>query len=451
MIMNISAERIKPHPHNPRKDLGDLTELADSIKVHGILQNLTVVPIDLELYQKKIASKKAYTGDYWAVIGHRRNAAATIAGLPNRPCVVSDMNAKEQIAVMLIENLQRSDLSYLEQAEGFQMMLDMGDSVADIAEQTGFGKETIHKRIKLLKNDHDKLEEALGRGGTLEHFAALDKIKCRELKKRVLDAIGTPNFNHALKKALDHEKSEAKGDALRLELQTFATEIQAEDSKDKKHVQFISTYGKVEFQKPEDTETCEYFFLVREHGIALYRRLTEQDKAQEEQAVQARQQIDERSAALSRISEHGFELRMEFIKNLSGLKKNREKLPTIVQLAVESMLSYGYHYRFNCEIFCKVADIELDDDNGFNTELISDLTSEQPERALLVAAYSNLGDTPQQRYHNYQGKYVENELLDMVYGYLEQLGYEASDEEVAYREGTHELFQDQPSTIEQAA
>ena len=78
---------------------------------------------------------------------------------------------------MMIENLQRSELSYLEQARGFQMMLDMGDSVAEIAAQTGFTKETINKRVKLLKNDPDKLQKALDRGGTLDNFMALDKIK----------------------------------------------------------------------------------------------------------------------------------------------------------------------------------------------------------------------------------------------------------------------------------
>jgi len=185
MIINIAAERIKPHPDNPRKNLGDLTELTESIKVHGILQNLTVVPIDPELYQRKIASKKAYTGDYWAVIGHRRHAAATLAGQSGRPCVVSDMDRKKQLAVMMIENLQRSELSYLEQARGFQMMLDMGDSVAEIAAQTGFTKETINKRVKLLKNDPDKLQKALARGGTLDNFMALVFLsisKCSENK-----------------------------------------------------------------------------------------------------------------------------------------------------------------------------------------------------------------------------------------------------------------------------
>ena len=63
-IVNIGLEHIHPHPDNPRKDLGDLTELAESIKKNGILQNLTVIP------------KEGEPGEYIAIIGHRRSAAA---------------------------------------------------------------------------------------------------------------------------------------------------------------------------------------------------------------------------------------------------------------------------------------------------------------------------------------------------------------------------------------
>ena len=66
-IVNIGLEHIHPHPDNPRKDLGDLTELAESIKKNGILQNLTVIP------------KEGEPGEYIAIIGHRRSAAAKLA------------------------------------------------------------------------------------------------------------------------------------------------------------------------------------------------------------------------------------------------------------------------------------------------------------------------------------------------------------------------------------
>ena len=67
-IVTIGLEHIHPHPDNPRKDLGDLTELAESIKKNGIMQNLTVIP------------KEGEPGEYITIIGHRRSAAALSTG-----------------------------------------------------------------------------------------------------------------------------------------------------------------------------------------------------------------------------------------------------------------------------------------------------------------------------------------------------------------------------------
>lgn len=129
-IVNIGLEHIHPHPDNPRKDLGDLTELAESIKKNGILQNLTVIP------------KEGEPGEYIAIIGHRRSAAAKLAGITEAPCrIVEGMTHKEQVATMLEENMQRGDLTIWEQAQGFQMMLDLGETEDTIAEKDRFQQE----------------------------------------------------------------------------------------------------------------------------------------------------------------------------------------------------------------------------------------------------------------------------------------------------------------------
>ena len=82
LIVPIPLKMLEPHPDNPRKDLGDLTELVESIKANGIMQNLTVVASpDPDLFR--------------VVIGHRRMAAAKLAGLTEVPCVISDMDVRE--------------------------------------------------------------------------------------------------------------------------------------------------------------------------------------------------------------------------------------------------------------------------------------------------------------------------------------------------------------------
>ena len=118
-IKYIPVSKLWRHPDNPRKDLGDVTELAESIKVNGVLQNLTVVPLIGEI------TKKWDGESYRVIIGHRRLAAAKLAGLEELPCVVVEMSEREQLSTMLTENMQRSDLTVYEQAQGFQMMLDM--------------------------------------------------------------------------------------------------------------------------------------------------------------------------------------------------------------------------------------------------------------------------------------------------------------------------------------
>lgn len=117
----IPVSKLYPHPDNPRKDLGDLTELAESIKANGVLQNLTVVP---NMVVGEISGDVWQRG-YKVIIGHRRLAAAKLAGLKELPCVVVEMTEREQMSTMLTENMQRSDLTVYEQAQGFQMMLDM--------------------------------------------------------------------------------------------------------------------------------------------------------------------------------------------------------------------------------------------------------------------------------------------------------------------------------------
>jgi ParB family chromosome partitioning protein len=119
-IIYLNRSQLEPHPDNPRKDLGDLEELRESIREHGIMQNLTVIPTDDTLEHFRI------------LIGHRRFAASE-GILTELPCVmVEDLTDREQVGIMLMENMQRTDLTYIEQAHGFQLMLDLGDNAPTV-------------------------------------------------------------------------------------------------------------------------------------------------------------------------------------------------------------------------------------------------------------------------------------------------------------------------------
>ncbi len=224
-IEMIPVNWIEPHPDNPRKDLGDLTELTESIRHNGIYQNLTIVPktepiktsVDEELAiisineekdprlkefkQKEKEHGRRVPGGYVVIIGHRRLAAAKKAGLTRVPCAIAYMSMQKQIETMILENMQRADLTIYEQVKGFQQLLDLGDSVEGIAKKTGFTEKTVRRRTEIGRLDPDKLERIMkGRGKqlTLEDFDKLAKIDDVETRNRLLEEIGTRNFEYVV-------------------------------------------------------------------------------------------------------------------------------------------------------------------------------------------------------------------------------------------------------------
>lgn len=177
-VVYIKTEHIHSHPENPRKNLGDLQELAESMKKQGCLQNLTVVPVE------------GQPGEYYALIGNRRHEASKLAGLEELPCRIAEgLSRKEQLSIMLEENMQRSDLTIYEQAQGFQLMLDLGDTEEQIAEKTGFSKTTIRRRLNIAKLNQDELkkkEQDENFQLTLKDLYELEKVKDIKTRDKIL-------------------------------------------------------------------------------------------------------------------------------------------------------------------------------------------------------------------------------------------------------------------------
>jgi ParB family chromosome partitioning protein len=137
----IRLEQLEPHPHNPRRELGDVTELAASITAHGVLEPVVVAP-------------GPSGGVYRLIAGHRRVKAAGQAGLDVVPALVrGDLDSDNvQLEAMLVENLHRADLSPMEEADAYsQLKLDFGYGRADIAAATGRSKATVDQRLALKK------------------------------------------------------------------------------------------------------------------------------------------------------------------------------------------------------------------------------------------------------------------------------------------------------------
>ena len=111
MIQEVEISKLHPHEDNPRKEIGNITELTESVKKNGILQNLVIVPATGYRH-----------GEFWILAGARRFEAAKTAGLKTVPCEVRDnLSRAEQIEIMLSENMQRHELTFLEETQGVQM------------------------------------------------------------------------------------------------------------------------------------------------------------------------------------------------------------------------------------------------------------------------------------------------------------------------------------------
>jgi len=440
-ITYINVNNIYPHPNNPRKNLGDLTELAESIKSNGIMQNLTVVPW-VSRFTGKPGDNGVSDGDYTAVIGHRRLAAAKLAGLSEVPCIISDIDIKAQVATMLLENIQRSDLSITEEAEGFQMMLDLGESVSDISTQTGFSETTIRRRIKLLELDGEKFKESVERGGTLQDYAELDKIKDPDLKNKVLEKIGTANFKWELEAAIKKEREEKDKCKLIEILDTFAECIKEPDSLNMTYVQYLG-FESDSFDVPDDASERKYYYKAAPDYIELWAEKIQTesssgstDKPAVDPVQEAKnREMQERREKLREIAKRAYMLRYEFIANYTGVKKHAKD---IMEFAAQAMLE-----DFSCED--DVADllgIEIGDDPDADITIgkIIELFTKSPERALLSIAYCLYNDSESFNYTNYDMTHGRDSHLDTIYKFLGKFGYQMSDEERALQDGTHELY-----------
>lgn len=412
-ITNIACRRLHPHPDNPRKELGDLSELAASIKENGVYQNLTVIPghyLNSREYIRKCvdeggdaaAAAAAWTPkavwsseDYTIIIGHRRAAAAQQAGLYELPCAIVEMDEREQMQTMMIENMQRSDLTVYEQAQGFQMMMDFGQTVEQISDKSGFSQSTIRRRIKLLELNRDSFKKAEKRGATLSDFAQLDKIEDLEARNRVLETLGTQNFNRAMQDALEQQKWQHQKAEWIEQLKKFATEDSQASYQTHEHVNAYGKWGtKKEVVMPEDADKIAYVYKVSENQIDLYKtRDVEAEDAEKAKRDAAREEERMIMESFHNITELMFNLRREFVVELTptDCKKGFPAIARYMACAADD------DFDLDLTLIGNILGVELSqefvDSSGKDWYKILDedgVYGAMPEKVLLALAYSSM-------------------------------------------------------------
>lgn len=186
-VFLIDLEQIKPNPYQPRRDFNkdDLVELADSIKVYGILQPLIATRVEEEVPTGRSVR-------YELIAGERRLRAAKLAGLPRVPVVVRQITPKQKLETSLVENIQRNDLSPLEEARAFKRLQEeFGIKQKKIAIRVAKSPSYVANTLRILSLP-EHMQTALAVGdiseGHTRPLLALQETKEQEkLFKQIQD------------------------------------------------------------------------------------------------------------------------------------------------------------------------------------------------------------------------------------------------------------------------
>ena len=176
-IVYLRTGDIYPNPVQPRKqfDSGALEELSLSIKNYGILNPLTV---------------RCRGGRYELVAGERRLRAAKLAGLDEVPCIMLDVNMEDASLIALIENLQRRDLDFIEEATGISQLIRMfGMSQEEAARRLGKSQSAVANKLRLLRLPSDVLDALRANGLTERHGRALLRLPDANAQRAALQYI----------------------------------------------------------------------------------------------------------------------------------------------------------------------------------------------------------------------------------------------------------------------
>lgn len=177
-ISYIPIKSIKPNPYQPRKNFSkrSLEELSQSIKAYGIIQPISVRKIGDESYE--------------LIAGERRLRASEMAELENIPAIVVKLMDKDSAVIALIENLQREDLNFVEEAEGYNSLInDHGLTQQELAEKMGKNQSTIANKLRILRLSDDVKRLIVENELTERHARALLKLPDEEMQLHVLEKV----------------------------------------------------------------------------------------------------------------------------------------------------------------------------------------------------------------------------------------------------------------------
>lgn len=462
----ISADQIYSHPDNPRKDLGDISELTESIKKQGVLQNLTVIPghwMEFEEYNQtineylenpteenlqKVDSKFSPEG-YTLLIGHRRFAAGKAAGLTEFPCkIAKGLTHREQVGIMLEENMQRNDLSIMEQAQGFQMMLDLGDTEAQIAERTGFSRTTVRHRLQIAKLDQSILKEKQEDGSfqlSLKDLYALEQVKDVRERDKILKE--SSNSSQLIWKASEsvritnRNKSEKKLIAMLESRGVQKAPKKAENEYYSGKWERVRAYGlddelPQKIKLPQNEENLYYLRMY--NSIYVLKKVPQKKETEQERKTKER---DHNRKEIKGINKALYKRMKDFVRDITDekicLKDDSVILETIWNLMFE--LGVCVYKSAIYDFYCGKPQYECTDEElNMAAEYFDKLSTQKQMLIYLWNGTDSCLETA-----DWRGQYNEEKggKLLHVCQFMEQYGFTLTEQERKVAEGRLDLYE----------
>ena len=473
MVQEIELKDLHVHPKNVRKHYDGIDELAESIKEKGILQNLTVVRGHYvtdeewreladeyavhpsEEIRNRMNSRHGWSNEgFTVVIGNRRLTAARQAGLKSAPCTIADMDEQEQVATMLLENMQRKDLTAYEESNGFQMCLDLGMTEEDLSKKTGLSKTTIKHRTKMQLLNQDKVEAACADGATIFDFIKLEQVKDVNKRNEILESIGTPNFNYKIECAIREEKKAAAIEKAIKIYDGMATRIY----ETRPDLAIISSWWNDPEKIPTEDdlrqdEPTELYYLVQSYGISLYkkREITEDDEPDEQtQKAIERAERDKRNAAFEELGQTLYSMRKKHLLDTHRPVISPARID--YYLTAASLLDCGdidwreetnsyYNAGFSDEIYRELYEID-EEEQLYGEDILKKIEANpihHTERIIYCMLERGAG-IPCKDWH---GRYKSDLLFEYLYNFMQDIGYRMSEEEMQIIGGTHRLYKEE--------
>ena len=358
------------------------------------------------------------------------------------------MSYKDQVGTMLEENMQRIDLTPLEQAEGFQMMLDLGDTEEQIAEKTGFSRTTVRRRLEIAKLDRDLVKEKTDENGAyqvnLKDLAQLSRIEDVETRNRILkDATDSRQIQWKVETEIKNREKE-KNKKIIIELLEAAgikkatKEIErkryTEEVKDKKSIPLDK-----EPPKRINIRGKELYYLDGWNGIDVVEKLPKPEKVETEWDRQ-RKKIKQLKALQKKMNER----KKEFIRTIADgkieLLKDEER-QKIIEKMIRNMMEKSC-WLGNGMVLKFFTGKSLYDADEKEKEEAEEKIQTLDTQVLLLIAMNNMMDDYTGDLVEYSGEYKEDagKRYQECFKILMRYGWSYEREEADLVYGNHELY-----------